>query len=144
MSILLICLFGGGLAGFVFGLAVIAVVQNVIVSLALYPIVLVFFIWGIWKHLMIGRWLVVIRKLIEVYLVSCFLTIMYTFEESDLGFSAFEWNITFLFMAGAISFFSAYFIITQYFSESRIHREIEHLLRGMQIFGLLPGNDEEE
>lgn len=128
---------GGVIFGFLLAFLVLALVYAYEVVPIFAMIVSLFYIWSIYKQTRQKRWFVVLRRFIEIFLISTFLTAWFAIEDGLINFNNFDWTIIYICIGLVATVFTIYLIIAEYFPKSWINIEIEHILRGMQLHGLI-------
>jgi hypothetical protein len=136
---------GGAIFGIMLALLVLGIFYNPFIFGAASLIVSLFYIPGIWKILTKYKtYPVIIRKVFEVLLVSGFLTAMFSLEEGTISFGSFDWTIIYFCLGIVIIPLTLYLLLAEYFNQSRIYKEIEHIKNGMQLYGILPNENKKK
>lgn len=143
---LIIFILAGILGGMVFGFTLALCVLGLIYSPELFVllsfIISLFYIFSIWRQIKNKTYLVIIRKFIEIIFFASLLNAMFILEAELLTFNTSDWNI--IYMCLGITTFPLvfYLILEEYYNESWLYKEIEHIIKGMQIYGILPKDKE--
>ncbi len=135
-------LIGGGIFGFMFSLYVLTIYYNIEISIILTFFVGLFYIPSIWRQIRQKNWFVIIRKLIEIVIIGLGLATLFTLEEERITFSSFDWWIIYICTPLVFIPFTLYLVLEEFYNETRIYKEINHIVKGMQIYGLLPKEKE--
>ncbi|MEZ5426085.1 MAG: hypothetical protein R2747_07470 [Pyrinomonadaceae bacterium] len=144
LAILLAGAVGGGLGGLTLGLIVLALIHDFLVSLMFSVLIFPFFLWSIFKNLKKRKWFVVLRRLIQAYFTACFLTAMFLLEEGSIEFDQKDQLILYICAGLGAILFTIFMVLAVYFPSNRLLVEIEHIIKGMQIVGLLSESPEKE
>lgn len=137
----LIC---GAIFGFIFAFLCLGVIHNFEASIFFSVIIFPFFLWSIFKNLKRKQWFVIVRRFIQIVLVAAFVTAMFGLVQGTIPFSRFDWYMIY-FCIAALSLLTTFLIVlAEYYNDGKIYNEIKHLIRGMQMSGLLPESEEEK
>lgn len=140
--VILAGILGGAVFGFLLSLLVLSLYYNLVTCIVFSFFVFPFYIWSFWKQFKKRRWFVIIRNFFAIFLIACFLTVMFSLEEGIITFNNFDWLIIYICLGFVILTFTTFVIISEYFPESRIYKEGEHIINGMILSGLLPEFDD--
>ncbi len=134
----------GGTFGMIAGLVVLSLIYNFAVCLFFSIFVSAFFVWSFWIRFRAYDWVIVIRNLIVIFLISAFLTAMYSIENGDLGFSRHE--VYFIFGCSFISsfIFAAWFSLAEFFPATPIHQKTLSIVEKMNKVSLPIETEEKE
>jgi hypothetical protein len=132
----------GAVCGFLISILILGLYYNPETFIFFTMLVFPFFLWSFWKQFRKGRWFVIIRRFFEIFFISGFLTAMFSLEEGIITFNDFDWLITYICLAFSIIGFIIFAVILEYYNESGIYKEAEHIINGMRMSGLLPESDD--
>ena len=135
---------GGTLFGFMFSFVILSIIYNPILCFIFSAIVFLFFIPSIWKQIKLKRYFVIIRKLFAIFFFGTLLTAMLLLEESMISFNKFDWTVIYICVPLVLIPFTIYLILEEYYNKSWLYKEIQHIIKGMQHYGLLPKEDKEK
>jgi hypothetical protein len=71
-------------------------------------------------------------------MISGFLTALFCLEEELILFNNFDWIIIYICLGIVIILLTFYLLLEEYFNQSRIYLELNHIIKGMQFYGILP------
>jgi hypothetical protein len=128
---------GGCIFGFMLALGVLALYHGPEICLVFAVIASLFYIPGVWRIIKQKTYLVIFRKIVEIIFISAFLTAMFLLEEESMLSSPFDWNVIYVCLALSIFTLTFYLILEEYFNQSWLCQEINHIINGMQMYGLL-------
>lgn len=145
---LILFFFGGILAGGVFGIVLglfmLPLIYDLESTIFFLAVVFIFFIPSICIQLWKKKWGVVIRRLFTAIAVGLFFTAMYALEEEIIPFNDFDWKIIYISVTAAIFLFTLFLILSEFYKDSWLNQEIEHIFKGMKLYGLLPEDEKED
>lgn len=132
----------GAVFGFFIAIIILALFYNFFTFIFFTILVFPFYLWSFWKQCGKRRWFVVIRRFFEIFLISSFLTAMFSLEEGAIAFNKFDKLIICICLSLAITGFIMFGIILEYYKNSWSYKEAEHIINGMRLSGLLPESDD--
>jgi hypothetical protein len=135
---------GGAMFGFMLALAVLAFIYNPIFSIIFSFIIFLFFIPGIWKQVKLGKFAYIIRKVFEAGFYGLLFSALFSLEEGIIPFSNFDIVVIYISLFLTIFPLTLFLILAAYYNNSWLYQEIKHIIKGMQLYGLLPEEDKEK
>lgn len=145
--LLIFLIFGilcGLIFGFVIGLMILSLFYNFAAAIFFSILIFPFFLWSFWKRIRRKDWFVIIRNFITIFLISTFLTAMFSVEEGAIPFSKNDLIVILLSIILTFVAFVLFGILIEFYSSSRIYKRIENFYKGLKIIGLLPDFEEKK
>ncbi len=141
---LLAGILGGAIFGFLLSLCVFGLIYRPELCIFFSMIISLFYIPGVWRAIKNKTYPVIIRKLFEIVFFASVLNAMFLIEEGIIEFNSFDWYVVYICVGLVIILMTTFIILESYFAQSWLFREINHIINGMQIYGLLPNEENEE
>lgn len=135
---------GGAIIGITLALLIFPLIYAIETVIFFTAIVFIFFIPGICLQIWRKKWIVIIRRIFFVVVISLFLSAMFLLEEGLIPFNAFDWSIIYICLVLGIIPLTLFLILSEYYNESKLYQEIEHVIKGMQLYGLISMDKEDK
>jgi hypothetical protein len=134
----------GGTLGITLALLVFPLIYDLETVIFITAIVFGLFLPSICLQIWRKKWALVIRRFFFVTIIGLFLSAMFVLEENLLEFNRFDWNVIYICLALGVIPFTLFLILSEFYNESKLYQEIDHVIKGMQIYGLVSKSPDDE